>query len=164
MLPWQPFFAFYIWGAHWRHLKNTTEPSMCGGVAALCQITLTTCFILPSLQILWTLKFQNKQDWLTETARPMRLTYTPWAIKTEPTYFCLWLREKSTHFNTVFTLRFSDEQYTWRYKIHPPRLISVATLPCESRNSENVILQWDITKENCIKSIVYASSKWICRW
>jgi len=32
-----------IWGAHWRHLKNTTEPSMCGGDAALCQITLTTC-------------------------------------------------------------------------------------------------------------------------
>ena len=41
MLPWQPFLAFYIWGAHWRHLKNTTEPSMCGGDAALCQITLT---------------------------------------------------------------------------------------------------------------------------
>ena len=37
--------AFYIWGAHWRHLVNTTEPSMCGGDAALCQITLTTCFI-----------------------------------------------------------------------------------------------------------------------
>jgi len=46
MLPWQPFLAFYIWGAHWRHLKNTTEPSMCGGDAALCQITLTTCLLL----------------------------------------------------------------------------------------------------------------------
>jgi len=45
MLPWQPFLAFYIRGAHWRQLKNTTEPSMCGGDAALCQITLTTCFI-----------------------------------------------------------------------------------------------------------------------
>ena len=42
MLPWQPFLAFYIWDAQWRHLKNTTEPSMCGGDAALCQITLTT--------------------------------------------------------------------------------------------------------------------------
>ena len=31
-------------GAHWRHLKNTTEPSMCGGDAVLCQITLTTCY------------------------------------------------------------------------------------------------------------------------
>jgi len=39
-LPWQPFLAFYIWGAHWRHLVNTTEPSMCGGDAALCQIAL----------------------------------------------------------------------------------------------------------------------------
>jgi len=37
------FLAFYIWGAHWRHLANTTELSMCGGDAALCQITLTTC-------------------------------------------------------------------------------------------------------------------------
>ena len=37
------FLAFYIWGAHWRHLANTTEPSMCCGDAALCQITLTTC-------------------------------------------------------------------------------------------------------------------------
>jgi len=44
MLPWQPFLAVYIWGAHWCHLKNMTEPSMCGGDAALCQITLTTCY------------------------------------------------------------------------------------------------------------------------
>jgi len=36
--------AFYIWGAHWRHLANTTEPSMCGGDATLYQITLTTCY------------------------------------------------------------------------------------------------------------------------
>jgi len=31
-------------GAHWRHLANVTEPSMCGSDAALCQITLTTCY------------------------------------------------------------------------------------------------------------------------
>jgi len=30
---------------YWRNLANTTEPSVCGGDAALCQITLTTCFI-----------------------------------------------------------------------------------------------------------------------
>jgi len=36
--------AFYIWGADWRHLKNTTELSMCVGYAALCEITLTICF------------------------------------------------------------------------------------------------------------------------
>jgi len=27
--------------AHWRNLANTTEPSVCNGDAALCQITLT---------------------------------------------------------------------------------------------------------------------------
>jgi len=30
--------------AHWRHLANTIEPSVCGGDAALCQITLTMVF------------------------------------------------------------------------------------------------------------------------
>jgi len=56
----------------------------------------------------------------------------------------------------------NDERYMWRYELQPPHLINVATQPCESRNSKNVILQWDITKENCIKRIVYASSKWTC--
>ena len=28
----------------WRHLANTIESSVCGGDAALCQITLTTCY------------------------------------------------------------------------------------------------------------------------
>jgi len=46
-----------------------------------------------------------------------------------------------------------------RYELHPPHLINVATLPCESQNTENVILQREITKENCIKCIT-ASSKW----
>jgi len=32
------------WGAHWRNLANTTEPSVCGCDAALSQITLTTCW------------------------------------------------------------------------------------------------------------------------
>ena len=35
------FLAFYIQGAHWLHLANTTELSMCGGDAVLCQITLS---------------------------------------------------------------------------------------------------------------------------
>ena len=39
----------------------------------------------------------------------------------------------------------------WRYDSHPPHLINVATLPSESQNTENVILQRDVTKENCIR-------------
>ena len=40
-----PMLSTY--GVHiWRHLANTTELSMCGGDAALCQITLTTCWSL----------------------------------------------------------------------------------------------------------------------
>jgi len=27
------FLAFYIWDAHWHHLLNTTELSMCGAAA-----------------------------------------------------------------------------------------------------------------------------------
>jgi len=45
------------------------------------------------------------------------------------------------------------------YELHPSYLINVATLPCESQNTENVTLQRAITKENCITCIV-ASSKW----
>ena len=30
--------------AHWRHLANTIEPSVCGSDVVLCQITLTTCY------------------------------------------------------------------------------------------------------------------------
>jgi len=48
----------------------------------------------------------------------------------------------------------------WQYELYPPHLINVATPPCESQNTENVILQPDITKENYIKCIK-ASSKWI---
>jgi len=33
---------------HWRNLANTTEPSVCGGDAALCQITMTTCYGRPA--------------------------------------------------------------------------------------------------------------------
>ena len=32
-------------GAHWRHLANTTESSVCGGDAALRQTTLTNSYI-----------------------------------------------------------------------------------------------------------------------
>jgi len=37
--------VFGFWGAHWHHLVNTTEPTMCGDDAALCQITLITCLL-----------------------------------------------------------------------------------------------------------------------
>jgi len=32
-------------GAYWRNLANMVDPSMCGGDAAFCQITLTLCYI-----------------------------------------------------------------------------------------------------------------------
>ena len=36
-------------GAHWRHLVNTTERSVYAGDAALCQITLTNCWLFNDL-------------------------------------------------------------------------------------------------------------------
>jgi len=47
------FWISIYGGACWRHLVNTTEPSVCGSDAALCQIrfimplTLTTCLGMP---------------------------------------------------------------------------------------------------------------------
>jgi len=54
---------------------------------------------------------------------------------------------------------YKNERHMWRYELHPPQLISVATVPCENQNAENVISQQEIIKENCIKCIT-ASSKW----
>jgi len=33
--------------AHWHHPANTIKPSICGSDAALCQVTLTTCYGRP---------------------------------------------------------------------------------------------------------------------
>ena len=38
-----------------------------------------------------------------------------------------------------------------QYELYPPHLITVATLPCEIQNAENVTLQRNITKGNCIR-------------
>jgi len=37
------------WGAHWRNLANTTEPSMFGGDAVFLSNTWTTCHYLAKL-------------------------------------------------------------------------------------------------------------------
>jgi len=58
---------------------------------------------------------------------------------------------KLTDFNAVFTVGFNDERYMWWYEVHLPHLTNIATIPCESRKMKNVILQWDVTKENCNK-------------
>jgi len=64
---------------------------------------------------------------------------------------------QSTDFNAVYTVRFRNERHMRQYELHPPHIVNVATLTCESQNTENVTLQWDITKENCIRC---TSSKW----
>jgi len=79
------------------------------------------------------------------------------AINKTPNYSCMQFRQKSASFLAVFALRFIDDRCMYRYEFHPPHLISVATLPCEIRNSDNVKLQEDLTK-NGIKFIL-ASSK-----
>jgi len=38
-------------GAHWRNLVNTIEPSLCGGDAVLCQISLTTCVVIQMIKL-----------------------------------------------------------------------------------------------------------------
>ena len=47
----------------------------------------------------------------------------------------------------------------YQYEFNPPHLISIATLPCEIRNTDHVKSQQDITKENGNKFIL-ASSKY----
>jgi len=51
--------------AYWRHLVNTTEPSVCVRDAFLCQITLTTCLpsILTSVSIPFVMSAES--DWFS---------------------------------------------------------------------------------------------------
>jgi len=58
------------------------------------------------------------------------------------------------NFDAVFTDRFKNERHMWRYKLYAPHLITVAALPCESQNTENVIVQRDIIKENTITCVI----------
>jgi len=37
---------------HWCHMVNTIEPSVCSSDAALCQITLTSCYRNVTVEIL----------------------------------------------------------------------------------------------------------------
>jgi len=87
---------------------------------------------------------------------------TPWAIKRSQLIFVCNFVKKSTDFNAVSLLDYKNERQTWRCVFHPPHLINVAsfaTLPCENQNTENVIFERDITKDNCIRCII-ASSMW----
>jgi len=40
------FLAFCTCGAHWRHLPNASELTVCSSDVALHQITLTTCCVV----------------------------------------------------------------------------------------------------------------------
>ena len=73
-LPWQPFLDFYIWGAHWRHLANTTVSSICGGDADLCQITLTTFYVAHDrIKSVMMMMMMTMFDWLSLISNTYRV-------------------------------------------------------------------------------------------
>jgi len=72
---------------------------------------------------------------------------TLWAIKKWSQLIFVCCFTKNQRILMQFPLLELTMNDTWRHELHPPHLISVATLPCESQNSKNVILQWNITKE-----------------
>jgi len=51
---------------------------------------------------------------------------------------------KSQRIINAFSLLELKMNGTFDSMNHPPHLINVATLPCGSQNTENVILQWDM--------------------
>jgi len=80
------------------------------------------------------------------------------AYKKETTYVSLELRQKSTDVNTLHCWFKNERRMVWTW-LTSPKPNYVAALPCESKNTENVILHRHITKENCIICII-ASSEW----
>jgi len=146
MLPWQPFLAFYIWGAHWRHLKNTTEPSMFGGDVALCQITLTTCD--------WLMHFSAKHS-IAIVILSLRLPLPPhhlllhWRVMPIPDW------HKTTHYILKTFL-----YYTHSSAVH--RLISSTKRKCFSKpNANNVTWSDDAKGELAVEFYSYQSTR-IC--
>jgi len=55
--------------------------------------------------------------------------------------------------NAIFTVRFNDKRYMWWYKLHPPHPTQLTLLQylVKVERVVNVMLQWDITKENYVK-------------
>jgi len=90
-------FRLCTWWAEgslcWRHLANTIEPTVCVGDAALCQITLTTCFslLLNSFMLFWPWLFVG-----TEKAFTFYMNFNCYKRKhsTLPS-FCLFLSTDS---------------------------------------------------------------------
>jgi len=56
--------------AHWHHVANTIEPSACGGDAALCQITLTTCSVCLSRRQRQTASTSHQRSRIIKHIRP----------------------------------------------------------------------------------------------
>jgi len=52
-------------------------------------------------------------------------------------------------FMQFFTVRFKNERHTWRYKPNPPRLINVATLPCESQKHRKFNITAAVYQRKC---------------
>jgi len=139
-----------------RHLYSAGRPSRW----ASAHILVFTCSLVSfDLCLFHYCVFMN---WLRKPQNALRkceLVQRIYTVghKKQPIYFCL--RQKSTDFNAVFAGRFRNECCMLQCELHPPRLINVVAVPCESRNTENVILQRDIVKEICIKCVI-ALSKW----
>jgi len=71
---------------HWRHLANTTEPSVCGGDAVLCQITLTTCYIVirphrstTYVDAVWSVCLLRSWTLAAKTSKPIEMMFELWA-------------------------------------------------------------------------------------
>jgi len=62
-------------------------------------------------------------------------------------------------FSRLVATHFKNEWHVWWCELHQPHLINIATLPCERQNTENVMPEWEIINQNCIKCITVLS-KW----
>jgi len=106
-------FWLSVYGVyHWRHLKNTTEPSMCGGDAALCQITFTTCYVYrPSSVVCLSVCHDIASP--AKTAEPIEM---PFRMKTRVWVqgTVCWMGSISRHIReAIFTGKVADPTHAW---------------------------------------------------
>ena len=138
-------------------LQDFTE--ICDRVSSVRESYITTRQCMASTVSVNTFKNRLDREWGNKsshwTLRPTSTSTSKYTVSHKNGRQLIFVRNFVKIQRILMQLSFNDERHIWWYELYPPHIINVATLPCESRKMKNVILiQWDITKENCISCIV----------
>ena len=113
-----------------RHASKIAENLLSSNISSTCPHNMVSLGPLTA-EIDWRVcgtgtqsEFCTWQNSVIGGKSPRKCTYTV-GHKKGANLFLSVLRQKSTDFNVVFTVRFWNERYMWMYELHPPYLIKL---------------------------------------